>query len=77
MTPEQIEIGKALGGLSFLPGSWDKRMARSLECMAWMDNQIDLTEKQNEWMFRLLYKYRKQLPTLFTKHINNPYCNKK
>jgi hypothetical protein len=37
----------------------------------------ELTEKQNEWMFRLLYKYRKQLPNIYTNHQMNPLCTKK
>ena len=71
MTIDQLRICKALFSVRYLPGSWDKRMGKSLYYLT------ELTESQNEWMYRLLYKYRKQLPSLYESHKNNPLCTKK
>jgi hypothetical protein len=49
MTKEQQDICLALGKVSYLPAEPEK----------------ELSEKQNEWMYRLLYKYRKQLPNTY------------
>lgn len=77
MTPEQIQICLALGTkVTFLPGSWDKRMAGSLCGMARV-GKGELTEKQNEWMYRLLYKYRRQIPSIYEKYKHVPECSKK
>jgi len=74
MTPQQVEICRGLGNVSYFPGSWDKRMGTSLSLMS--DDQ-DLTAKQIEWMYRLLYKYRKQLPMTYEKYKSNPFCSYK
>lgn len=72
MTPQQATICKALAGLSYTPGSWDKRFANTIAIMARANGSLSL--KQNESMFRLLYKYRKELPELYTLHQKNPLC---
>lgn len=74
MTPQQIEICRRLGDVSYLPGSWDKRMGISLSLMS---DDHDLTAKQDEWMYRLLYKYRKQLPMTYEKYKDNEFCKYK
>lgn len=72
MKPEQAEICSALRfKVSYLPGSFDKRLGMSL------DSLKELTEKQNEWMYRLLFKYRRQLPELYERHKTNPFCSRK
>ena len=76
MTTDQIEICRAFERVTCLPGTWDKRMINSLISMAWMEKEIELTEKQNLWMFRLLYKYRKQIPNVYSKYMFNPLCRK-
>lgn len=74
MTLDQLEIIIGLHTCKFLPGSWDKRFVNDL-----YHKKPDppLTDTQNEWLFRLLYKYRKQVPNLYLKYHNNPLCAKK
>lgn len=72
MTPQQATICKALAEVSYTPGSWDKKFANSIGIMARANGSLSL--KQNESMFRLLYKYRKELPELYALHQNNPLC---
>lgn len=75
MTQEQIEICRVLGGVNYLPGSFDKRLGKDLCAYSNIEGK-ELSEKQNEWMFRLLYKYRKQLPNTYNKHKDNPLCSR-
>jgi hypothetical protein len=71
MTKDQYDICKALYlQVKYFPGSWDKRIGTTLY---YLD---ELSEKQNEWMYRLLYKYRRQLPALYDKHKDNPLCSR-
>lgn len=74
MTNEQHEIIRQLHeGVTILPGTWDKRFIRS---MFFSKPNYNLSEGQNEWIFKLLYKYRKQIPGLYNIHKNHPLCKK-
>lgn len=75
MTAEQREICIKLGNLRYLPGSWDKKFARNVYGKA-VDGK-ELTETQKEWIYRLLYKYRGQVPVLYQKHKGHPHCSRK
>lgn len=77
MTQEQIEICISLGAIRYSNGHFDKRFAKSIHTIALNKPDQELTEKQNEWMFRLLYKYRNQAPHIYNKHKSNPLCAKK
>ena len=77
MTDEQKEICERLGAVKYLPASFDKRLGQNLCGMAELTPGKELSEKQNEWMYRLLYKYRKQLPHTYNKYQSNEFCNKK
>ncbi len=73
MTDDEIRMALALGSCRFLPGSFDKHLANSLHLIAVTKKEV--TESQREWMYRLLYKYRKQLPGLYEKHKGHQHCN--
>jgi len=74
MTPQQLEICLSLGNVKYGFSSWDKRMGISLSLTP---DDHDLTAKQDEWMYRLLYKYRKQLPMTYEKYKDNEFCKYK
>lgn len=74
MTTDEQKICLALANLRFLPSSFDKRLAQSLGAQASRSQLI--TEGQREWAYRLLYKYRNQLPGLYSLHKNHPHCNR-
>ncbi len=74
MTEEQIYICRRFGGVKFLPGSWDKRIARYLHRISTEDPQKELSEKLADNIFRLLFRYRRQLPDLFKKFNDHPKC---
>ena len=76
MTAEQIEIAKSFMHVVFLPGSWNKRFAKSMIYQAIMESPKELTDAQNEWLYRILFTYRRQIPEVFEKYKNNPLCRK-
>ncbi len=77
MTPDQIHICKSLGRVRYLPGSFDKRFGNNLASLAENNPDEELTAKQIEWMYRLLYKYRKQLPSTYEDNKHQPFCSYK
>ena len=74
MTVDEQKICLALGQVRYLPGTFDKRFGHNLHDQA-ATNQL-ITEKQREWIYRLLYKYRNQIPGLYSLHKNHPYCSR-
>ena len=75
MTIEEIEITVNLfSRVSYIPGSWDKRFVRDIyhEC-----REKELTQSQKEWLYRILYKYRRQVPKTFEAYKNHPDCSRK
>ncbi len=59
LTDERIAV-EALGRCTFSPGTWDKKFARSLAGTA---EDYTLTPKQRMWLWQLVKKYRRQLPS--------------
>lgn len=76
MTEDQLKICKALGEVSYLPASFDKRFGNNLCGIAQLTPDKELSDKQVEWMFRLLYKYRRQLPNVYDQFKDNPFCSR-
>lgn len=74
MTAEQNEIITALRTASMLPGIWDKKF---IEKMYFSKRDFKLSASQNEWLYRLLYKYRVQLPDMYEKYKDNEFCKQK
>jgi hypothetical protein len=60
MTPVQVARAMALQRVSMLPGDPAKRFIRHL-CQA-MDHDADLSERQEAYLARLAWKFRRQLP---------------
>ncbi len=74
MTAEQKIIIENLETVQMLPGSWNKRFVKSLINIP---NDKELSESQIEWIYRLVYTYRKQIPNTYDMCRNNKYCCKK
>ena len=62
---EKYIITHLYSKVTMLPGSWNKRFIRNLYYSAISENEIELTEKQQEWIYRLTYTYRKQIPQVY------------
>ena len=77
MTKEEQYICIALGNVRCLPASFDKRFTRNMASMAKNFPEKNLTESQKEVMYRILYKYRNQLPKTYNLFKNHPHCSKK
>ena len=77
MTQDEINICINLGKVRYLPASFDKRFGNTMHSLAINNPEKELSENQKEWIYRLVYKYRKQLPKTYEKHKNNPSCTKK
>lgn len=77
MTKEEQNICIRLGNVRCLPATFDKRFTRNMAGIAKSNPEKDLTESQKEIMYRLLYKYRKQLPKTYNLFKNHPHCSKK
>ena len=77
MTQEEKNICLALGNrVNILPGGFDKRFINNLFALAYNNPEQELTEKQREWLFRLVYKYRRQIADVYEKYKYNPFCQK-
>lgn len=59
MTTDEMQAVMALVRCTFLPGSWDKRFVRALGQHA---RDTPLSDKQREWLWKLVWKYRRQIP---------------
>ncbi len=76
MTSDEIKIALAFNRVTFLPGSFDKRLASNMSGIAEHSPESPITEKQSEWMYRLLYKYRRQIPDVYEKFRDHKHCNR-
>ena len=76
MKTEEIEIAKSFNSVTFLPGSFDKRLAQNMCSFALNHPDKEITERQSEWIYRLLYKYRRQVPLVYEKYKEHEYCKR-
>lgn len=76
MTKEEIEIAKSFDRITFLPGSWNKRFAQGVKSQAILRPGDELSGKQKEWMYRILYTFRRQIPDVYEKYKFNEWCQK-
>lgn len=74
MTPDEIHIISKLTLVRFLPASWAKRFVKDIASVA--KPETELSEKQSEWIYRLLYTYRKQVPYTYNKFKHHKHCRK-
>lgn len=64
MTQDEIAAANLLDACTFLPGSWNKRFARSIKTMAAIEPDKQLTERQHITLFRLFWMHRKQIKAM-------------
>lgn len=76
MTAEEKEIIQTLYRCTFEAGSWDKKFIRDHYKATVLHPDAWLSEKQHEWTYRLLYKYRAQVPDVYEKYKYHRYCKK-
>ncbi len=74
MTEDQILIIESLNTCKLLPGSWNKRFIKSIVGIFKTEPNKVLSEQQNEWLYRLVYTYRRQIPEIYNKFRHIPQC---
>ena len=77
MTQDEIIIATQLHSCTMLPGTFDKRFASDMYYRSKQEEPKPITDKQNEILYRLVYKYRKQIPHTYEMYKNNIYCQPK
>lgn len=60
--------------VTFQVASWNKRFCRSMYDLAKSDGEA--TECQKQWLYRMVYTYRKQVPELYEKYKFHEHCIK-
>lgn len=61
MTPEERDFARTLVRCKIRPGSWDKRFARDMAGIAEQKPDKQLTDRQREFLLKLVVRYRKQI----------------
>lgn len=72
MTQDEITIISKLYACKFAPGTWTKKIVNDMYSS--ISETLKLSEKQEEWIYRILYKYRKQLPFTYNQYKKNKFC---
>lgn len=62
MTELQRLRAHALAQCTMCPGSWEKRFARDMASIATANPSQPLTPKQVEWISKLSWRFRRQMP---------------
>ncbi|HEX2866526.1 MAG TPA: hypothetical protein VHO03_05770 [Ignavibacteriales bacterium] len=62
MTEEEKRAALTLSHCTFYPASWNKRFAHDMAFFAKEDRPI--TENQRFWLWKLVYRYRRQIKDL-------------
>lgn len=62
MTFHEIELAKALGNCSYLPGTSQKRFARDILFLAEHSPDRELSDRQRHYMQLMAWRYRRQMP---------------
>lgn len=76
MSADELLIVEKLSGCRYAPGTWSNRFITDLALLAKENSSYILTEPQKEWIYRLLYILRKQVPFTYKKFQKHPHCKK-
>lgn len=63
MTALQQLRAKSLAACTMCPGSWEKRFSRDMASIATARPEMILTSKQIEWLNKLSWRFRRQMPS--------------
>lgn len=77
MTPEERLIVSNLANCRYQPGTWCKRFVNDINSAAQANPELQLSESQREWLYRVLYMKRKSLPYVYNIFKNHPFCKRK
>lgn len=74
MSADELLIIERLSACRFAPGTWVKRFVNNLYMASKSKPETELSISQREWLYRYLYKYRKQIPVTYKKFKDHPHC---
>jgi hypothetical protein len=74
MSADEILIAQKLNAVRLLPATWSKRFIIAMYFTSIDKPETELSESQKEWLYRNLYKYRKQVPVTYQKFKDHPHC---
>jgi hypothetical protein len=75
MTDDEKIVISALDRVTYLPGSWNKKFAGAMVSLMRTSPEKELSEKQGQWIYRLLYRYRRQVPEVYERYRDCEFCN--
>ncbi|MGH9594808.1 MAG: hypothetical protein ACRD5L_17085 [Bryobacteraceae bacterium] len=61
MSDLEIRAIARLADCRMRPGSWEKKFVRDLWHLLRRDSKIELTRKQKLWVWRLVWRFRRQI----------------
>lgn len=76
MSADELLIVEKLSGCNYAPGTWSKRFITDMFHIAKASSEYLLAEPQREWIYRVLYQKRKQVPFTYEKFKSHPHCRK-
>ncbi len=74
MSADELFIIEKLGACRYAPATWSKRFVRDLYHASKDTPEVELSELQKAWIYRILYTKRKQLPHTFNRYKKHPDC---
>lgn len=77
MTEAERHIIRSLDNCRLKAFSWSKSFIRNMAALEKSKPETVLSENQKEWLLRMVFMYRKQLPSLYALLRHIPECSKK
>ena len=75
MTEREIQIVTNLNTVhTGMGSSFAKRFIAGMAAIVKNTPEKELTESQTEWVYRMVYKYRRKIPKTYTACKSNKYC---
>lgn len=74
MSTDELLIIEKLNACKYAPGTWAKRFVRDLHKTSQETPNVELSDRQREWVYRVLYSKRKQLPATYQRFKDHPHC---
>lgn len=74
MSLDELLIIERLKAVNLSNSQWAKRFIGNIYSVSKDNPNIVISDNQREWLYRYLYKYRKQMPVTYKKFKDHPHC---
>ncbi|MCY7361528.1 MAG: hypothetical protein LH629_05590, partial [Ignavibacteria bacterium] len=68
MRAEEIEIIIALNNIDFSNADFDRKFVKTIYQFINAEPEVELSDEQRTWLFKLLNKYKSEVPEVFIKY---------